>query len=45
MTFPCTLDAEAQPEEVNQDSGVPAPAEIAQEEEFLDEESQEGVSL
>ena len=39
MTFLCTSDAEAHPEE------VPAPTEIAQEEEFLDEESQEGVSL
>ena len=45
MTFLSTSDAEAHPEEVNQDSGVPAPTEIAQEEEFLDEESQEGVSL
>ena len=43
--WPFIVDAEPQPEEVNQESGVPAPTEMAQEEEFTFEESQEGVSL
>jgi len=38
-------DIEPQPEEVNQETSAPAPTEMAQEEELISEESQEGVSL